>query len=215
MASSSLFSPEVKLPSHVRFFAIPWTIAYQTPPSMEFSRQEYWSALPFPSPGDLPDPRIKPRSPSLQADTLPSEPTGKPCLHLFLSLYPSWSLLTAGPGSQFPSKIQEGLLLLCRIFCFLATFNKQWELRSLKTSALNHSGLREAPLSLIGQSSSGRCSWAATWHHAMASGSHPESLPKEWAFKIHSLFLPSPARSYTYLWISSLDEVHLQTACHR
>ena len=59
-------------------FAIPWTIAYQAPPSMEFSRQEYWSRLPFPSPGDLPDPGIKPRSPTLQADALPSEPPGKP-----------------------------------------------------------------------------------------------------------------------------------------
>ena len=46
--------------------------------SMEFSRQEYWSGLPFPSPGDLPDPGIEPRSPTLQADSLPSEPPGKP-----------------------------------------------------------------------------------------------------------------------------------------
>ena len=50
------------------------TVAYQAPPSTEFSRQEYWSGLPFPSPGDLPDPGIEPRSPTLQADTLPSEP---------------------------------------------------------------------------------------------------------------------------------------------
>ena len=48
--------------------------AYQAPPSMGFSRQEYWSGLPFPSPGDLPDPGIEPRSPTLQADALPSEP---------------------------------------------------------------------------------------------------------------------------------------------
>ena len=54
----------------------PWTIAYQAPQSMEFSRQEYWSGLPFPSPGDLPNPGIEPRSPTLQADTLPSEPPG-------------------------------------------------------------------------------------------------------------------------------------------
>ena len=46
--------------------------------SMEFSRQEYWSGLPFPSPGDLPNPGIEPRSPALQADALPSEPPGKP-----------------------------------------------------------------------------------------------------------------------------------------
>ena len=59
----------MKLLSHVRLFAIPWAIAYKAPPSMEFSRQEYWSGLPFPSPGDLPDPGIKPGSPALQADT--------------------------------------------------------------------------------------------------------------------------------------------------
>ena len=64
--------------SHVRLFVAPWTVAYQAPPSMDFSRQEYWSGLPFPSPGDLPDPGIKPGSPALQADTLPSEPPGKP-----------------------------------------------------------------------------------------------------------------------------------------
>ena len=50
--------------------ATPWTVAHQAPPSMGFSRQEYWSGLPFPSPGDLPDPGIKPRSPALQADAL-------------------------------------------------------------------------------------------------------------------------------------------------
>ena len=59
--------------SHVRLFAIPWTVVYQASLSMGFSRQEYWSGLPFPSPGDLPDPGIEPRSPALQADTLPSE----------------------------------------------------------------------------------------------------------------------------------------------
>ena len=55
-----------------------WTVAHQAPLSMEFSRQEYWSRLPFPSPGDLPDPRIELGSPALQADSLPSEPPGKP-----------------------------------------------------------------------------------------------------------------------------------------
>ena len=56
---------------------IPWTIARQAPPSMGFSRQEYWSGLLFPSPGDLPDPGTEPGSPVLQADALPSEPPGK------------------------------------------------------------------------------------------------------------------------------------------
>ena len=48
-----------------------WTVACQAPLSMKFSREQYWSGLPFPSPRDLPDPRIKPRSPALQADSLP------------------------------------------------------------------------------------------------------------------------------------------------
>ena len=52
----------------------PWTVAYQAPLSMGFSRQEYWSGLPFPSPGDLPNPGIEPGSPALQADALPSKP---------------------------------------------------------------------------------------------------------------------------------------------
>ena len=52
----------------------PWTVAHQAPLPMGFSRQEYWSGLPFPSPGDLPDPGIEPRSPALQADSLPTEP---------------------------------------------------------------------------------------------------------------------------------------------
>ena len=54
---------KVKSLSHVRLFATPWTVAYQVPPSMKFSRQEYWSGLPFPSPGELPNPGIKPMSP--------------------------------------------------------------------------------------------------------------------------------------------------------
>jgi len=57
---------------------IPLTVAYQVPPSMEFSGQEYWSGLPFPSPGDLPDPGIKSRSPELQADALPLSHEGSP-----------------------------------------------------------------------------------------------------------------------------------------
>ena len=72
---------KVKSLSRARLFATPGTIAYQAPQPMEFSRQEYWNELPFPSPGDLPDPGIKPQSPVLQADTLASEPLGKPITH--------------------------------------------------------------------------------------------------------------------------------------
>ena len=62
---------KVKLLSHLRLSATPWTVAYQGPLSMGVSRQEYWSGVPFPSPRDLPNPGIEPRSPALQADALP------------------------------------------------------------------------------------------------------------------------------------------------
>ena len=68
---------KVKSLSRVQLFVTPWIVAYQAPQSMEFSRQENWSGLPFPSPGDLPNPGIEPGSPALQADALPSEPPGK------------------------------------------------------------------------------------------------------------------------------------------
>ena len=62
-----LFHSKVKEKSlsRVQLFATPWTVAYQSPPSMAFSRQEYWSGMPFPSPRDLPDPGIEPWSPAL------------------------------------------------------------------------------------------------------------------------------------------------------
>ena len=63
--------------SRVQLFATPWTVAHQASLSMGFSRQEYWSGLPFPSPGNLPDPGVEPGSPTLQADSLPSEPPGE------------------------------------------------------------------------------------------------------------------------------------------
>ena len=62
----------------VRLLATPWTVAHQAPLSMGFSRQEYWNGFPFPSTGDLPDPEIEPGCPTLQAESLPSEPPGKP-----------------------------------------------------------------------------------------------------------------------------------------
>ena len=79
--------------SRVQLFGTLWTVAHQAPPSMGFSRQEYWSGLPFPSPGDLPNPGIEPRSSALQADALTSEPPGKPIqtpegrLHLTLIFF--------------------------------------------------------------------------------------------------------------------------------
>ena len=68
---------KVKLLSYIRLFLTPWTVAYQAPPSMGFSRQEYWSGLPFPSPGDLPNPGIEPGSPAFRANALLSELPGR------------------------------------------------------------------------------------------------------------------------------------------
>ena len=71
---------KVKSLSCVWLFATPWTVAYQVPPSMGFYRQEYWSGLPFPSPGNLPHSGIEPTSPALQADSLPLSHRGSPPL---------------------------------------------------------------------------------------------------------------------------------------
>ena len=93
---------KVKSLSCVRLFETPWTVAYQAPPSMGFSRQECWSGLPLPSPGDPPDPGIEPGSPALQADALPSEPPEKPTSDVVLSkshipcLVPHFSYLYSG-----------------------------------------------------------------------------------------------------------------------
>ena len=67
--------------SHIQLLAAPWTVACQAPLSMGFPRQEYWSGLPFSSPGDITDPGVEllsTVSPALQTDSLPTEPPGKP-----------------------------------------------------------------------------------------------------------------------------------------
>ena len=78
MFMCSLYESESEVSQLCQLFATPWTVAYQASLSMGFSRQEYWSGLPFPSPGDLPHLGIEPRSLALQADALPSELPGKP-----------------------------------------------------------------------------------------------------------------------------------------
>ena len=74
---------------------------------MGFSRQEYWSGLPFPSPGDLPDPGIEPRSPALQADTLPSEPPGKACYLIVVTKEPSQEMEWLGSRVGQSGKISN------------------------------------------------------------------------------------------------------------
>ena len=78
---------EMKSLSSVWPFVTPWTVAYQAPLSMELSRQEYCNRLPFSFPQDLPNPGIKPGSPTLQADALPFEPPGKPILTVDLHIW--------------------------------------------------------------------------------------------------------------------------------
>ena len=84
---------KVKSLSPIRLFVTPWTVAYQAPLSMGFSRQQYWNGLPFPSPGDLPNPEIEPGSPALQADTLPSELPGKPQIFFKYLFNPKYLLI--------------------------------------------------------------------------------------------------------------------------
>ena len=105
----------------VQLFVTPWTVACQVPLSMEFSRPEYWSGLPFASPVGLPNPGIKPMSPALQADSLPSEPPGKPysiVVCMYQSQFPILYLLPFFPPWQpyicFPH--------LWLYFCFVNRF---------------------------------------------------------------------------------------------
>ena len=81
---------KVKSLSRVRLFATPRTVACQVPLSMEFFKREYWSRLPFPTPGDLPDPGIKPTSlasPALMAYSLPLCHLGSPILYIVVCIY--------------------------------------------------------------------------------------------------------------------------------
>ena len=103
---------KVKSLNCVWLFATPWTVAYQAPPSLEFSRQKYWSGLLFSSPGDLPNSGIKPGSPSFQADALTSEPPGKPRTWKHFHLYKNkmcslWIFLKTIISQHFliPSKL--------------------------------------------------------------------------------------------------------------
>ena len=109
--------------SHVWLLVSPWTVAHQGTLSVGFPRQEYWSGLPFPSPGDLSNSGIKPRSPALQTDSLPSEPPGKPFLQqrtstsFFINLYLSKHLFNLShylphlSTNHFPCELQS--LPLC------------------------------------------------------------------------------------------------------
>ena len=94
------------VPQSCQLFVTPWTAAHQAPLSMGFSKQEYWSGLPLPSPGDLPNTGIKPGVSGMQADSLPSQPPGKfQGFFLFFIFFPfifiSWRLITLQYCSDF------------------------------------------------------------------------------------------------------------------
>ena len=91
---------KMKLLSRARLFATPWTVVYQASPSMGFSSQEYWSGLPFPSPGDLPSQGIKPMSLHWQVDSLPLSHQGSPLI--YSSMYMSITVSQFIPSSVTP-----------------------------------------------------------------------------------------------------------------
>ena len=104
----------VKSLSRIRLFATPWTVALWAHLSMGFSRQEYWSGWPFPSPGELPNPGIQPGSPALQADSWPSEPPRK------LLIPVKWQYLTRSPQSwQVPLSSPQSCLWIAQPLQFL------------------------------------------------------------------------------------------------
>ena len=115
----------------------PWTVALQAPLSMEFSRQEYWSGLPFPPPGDLPDPRNEPLSPGLAGRLFTAEPSGKPLLEPRATtqtplkcklVFPS---LFRGPFLLEPSlALPVGFLFVC-LFVFLPAPNSSYVFSSI------------------------------------------------------------------------------------
>ena len=127
---------KVKSFSHVWLFAAPWTVATQAPPSMEFSRQGYWSGLQFPSPRDVPDPGIKPRFPALQADSLPSEPHRI----LIILLWIVWTkdqLFLHFPTNHFMSMVRY-LRLSCQYILLYKVFLQiKQEPTNLKSSLMN------------------------------------------------------------------------------
>ena len=120
----TLFSP-------VRLFATPWTVAHQAALSMGFSRQEYWSGLPCPPLGSLPNPGMEPRSPAWQVDSLLSEPPGKP-LDTILFLY---FMLCAGGEGRFGQEAWGNLSSLTKGYLHLL----HWK------ASLNHWTSREVP----------------------------------------------------------------------
>ena len=136
--------------SRVRLFATPWTVAHQAPPSMEFSRQEYWSGLPFPSPRDLPNLGIESRSPSLQADPLPSEPPGNPMTNLN-SILKSRDITLLTKVHLFKDMVFPVVMYGCESWAMKKA--ERWRIDAFELSCWSHSweslGLQGDPTSQL------------------------------------------------------------------
>ena len=157
---------KVKLLSHIGLFATPWTIAYKASPSMGFSRQEYWSLLPFPSPGYLPDPGIEPQFLALQSDSFPYEPSGKPLCRKWTM----WSFKDGVPLHMW-ERLSQSVVFSCRIFWANETggnVNKSsnssglsWINAFLVAQTVKESACNAGDLGLI--PGSGRFPWRRKW----------------------------------------------------
>ena len=121
--SAALLRNDSEVSSRVQLLVTPWTVARQIPLSMGFSSQGYWSGLLFPSPGDLPDPRIEARSPSLQADSSLSEPPGSLSFTISLSSLKLISLASVMPSNH--PVLCHPLLLLPSIFPSIRVFSNE------------------------------------------------------------------------------------------
>ena len=117
--NSSWKEKKALLLSHVRLFATLWTVACQGPLSLEFSGQEYWSGLPFPSSRDLPNPGIEPRSPALQADSLPTEtPKVKTCINLNRKLgFEKYNILSRSRLTNLGKQVVDQTKVFSKCIC--------------------------------------------------------------------------------------------------
>ena len=174
---------KVKTLSRVWLFATPWTVAYQAPPSMGFSRQECWSGLPLPSPGEFSDPGIEPGSPTLQADALPSEPPGKLMYSIAAAAKSLQSCPTlcdpidgSPPGSPIPGILQARTLGWVAI-----SFSNAWKWK-VKVKSFSHVWLLATTMD---------CSLPRSSIHGIF-----QARVLEWG-----VLLPSPKYSIGYLLI--------------
>ena len=134
---------KLKLLSHDRLFAIPWTVANQASLSMGFSRQEYWSGLPCTPPGDLPYPGIEPGSSTLQADSLPSEPPGKhylPSVKFWTKTFGLWN-----------ERVWDPWLIACHALILICALPRQQIKKSCPADIAQRSKIRDVvDLGLLG-----------------------------------------------------------------